>query len=60
MPIAAILAAIQMVGSETPAFIALFNEVKPLFGDDDQATLQKAYDDAMKASDKAHDDFQKS
>lgn len=60
MPIEAILEAIKLVGSETPAFIALFNEVKPLFGSEDQATLQTAYDAAMAQSDRQHQDFQNS
>ena len=58
MPIAAILEAIKLVGANTPAFIALFNEVKKTFSETDQAKLQAAYLDAMAASDKAHDDFQ--
>jgi len=51
MDLAAILAILQLAGTETPAFIALFNEVKAAFGTSDQATLQKMLDDANAQAD---------
>jgi hypothetical protein len=54
MDVAKILATVAMIGSDLPAYAALFNQVKTLLSDADQATLQAAYADAMAASDKAH------
>lgn len=52
-----ILKIVQGATTAGPAFGALFGQVKTLFGDDDQAKLQDAYDAARVESDAAQDDF---
>lgn len=42
-----------------PAFGALLGQVKTLFGENEQAALQDAYDKARAESDDAQDDFVK-
>lgn len=53
MDLATILAILQLAGTETPAFIALFNEVKSAFSTSDQTQL-----DAMLATANAQADAQ--
>lgn len=54
MPIDKIIAAMLMIGSDLPAFRALFDEVVQTFGHEDQAKLQALYTQAKADSDKAH------
>lgn len=54
-----VLAAVRLVGAATPAFEALFEQVKGLFNLTQQDQLQDAYDKAREASNDAQDDFTK-
>lgn len=54
-----ILNIVRTATQEGPAFVALFNQVKTLFTPQEQAQLQSAYDQAMRRSDEAEDDFVK-
>lgn len=54
MTLAAILNAISLVGSNTPAFLALFEQIKDTFGEDDRATLEAAYAEAMAVAEEQH------
>lgn len=47
MNIAMILKALELAGAATPAFQALFEQVKGVLGEDDRATLEVAYEKAM-------------
>lgn len=49
-----IAATIGMIGSDLPAYKALFEQVVATLGSQDQAALRKTYADAMAASDRAH------
>lgn len=49
-----VIAALLMIGSDLPAFKALFEEVVQTFGPADQATLRQTYAEAILAADKAH------
>lgn len=53
-----VLSALRLAGTTLPAFKALFEEVKNTFGYNDQLALQKAYDEAIAASDKDHEEVQ--
>jgi hypothetical protein len=53
--LANVLNAIGLVGSNAPAFKALFDQVVATFGEDDQAVLQESYAKAMAASDAQHE-----
>jgi len=54
MNLVAILNTISLVGSNLPAFKALFDQVVSAFDERDQATLQSAYADMQARSDAAH------
>ena len=54
-----ILKIVKGAASAGPAFAELFGQVKTLFSEKDQATLQSAYDEAKATSDRAEDDFVK-
>lgn len=49
-----VLETLLMIGSDLPAYKALFEQVASLFSDDDQDKLKAAYAEAMAASDAAH------
>lgn len=49
-----VIAAVLMIGSDLPAFKALFEQVLHSFGPADQATLRQTYAEAIAAADKAH------
>lgn len=53
-----ILSAITQFGAATPAFKALFDEVKSVFGPTDQKTLQDAYAKIRVENDAGHADLQ--
>jgi hypothetical protein len=53
-----ILSAITQFGAATPAFKALFDEVKSVFGPTDQQTLQAAYAKVRAENDAGHADLQ--
>lgn len=55
MPILAIIEALKLAGTATPAFIELFNLVKSTFNEEDRSKLEDAYQDAMRASDAQHE-----
>ena len=57
MNLDAIMNAVKLAGSATPAFKSLFDQILPLFGDAEQGQLKDAYAAARKASDDAQDDF---
>jgi hypothetical protein len=59
MPLAAVLNAINLVGSGLPAFKALFETVLESFNEDDQTTLKTAYAEMQAKSDAAHAAAQK-
>lgn len=54
MDLATILAILQLAGTETPAFIALFQEVKAAFSTDDQAQLDAMLLEANAQADAQH------
>jgi hypothetical protein len=54
MDLLAVLAALQLVGSQTPAFIALFEEVQKAFSTEDQAVLQEAIASLDQQADAQH------
>lgn len=58
MNFATILKIVQTATDASPAFIALFNQVKTVFSPAEQAQLQGAYEAAQKRSDDAHDRLQ--
>lgn len=47
MNVLAILKTLVLVGADSPAFQALFEQVKGVLGEDDRATLEAAYAKAM-------------
>lgn len=49
-----VLAAIQAVGAAEPAFVALINDIKTLFGPAEQAQIDAALADADKQADSQH------
>ncbi len=53
-----ILATIKLVGAETEAYRRLFNQVKALFSETDQAKLQQTYDEAFADAEQAHREAQ--
>lgn len=59
LELATILKIVQAATGEGPAFGALLGQVKSLFKEKDQQTLQDAYDKAKVASNAAQDDFVK-
>ena len=58
MKIVTILKTLQLVGSATPAFKALFDEAVSTFRADEQDVLKKGYAAAMAKSDVLHSDVQ--
>ena len=54
-----VLATAALVGADTPAYTALYSEIKALFGTEDQATLQAALAAAQADNDAGHADLQK-
>lgn len=54
MNLATLLAILQLAGTEMPAFIALFNEVKNALSTDDQAALDQALAESDAAADAQH------
>lgn len=54
MNVATILQILQLAGTETPAFIALFNEVKNALSTSDQAALDQALVDSNAVADAQH------
>jgi hypothetical protein len=58
MDIATVLRVLSFVGTETPAFLQLFNAVKSTFSISDQITLDTAYAKARIAADQAHNGAQ--
>lgn len=52
--IEAIIRTIALVGSDLPAYKALFDQIVASMHSDDQATLQQTYADAMAAAARAH------
>jgi hypothetical protein len=52
--LSSILKTLTMVGTELPAYKALFDSVKSAFGEHDQAKLQEAYAAAMADNDAGH------
>lgn len=54
MNLSAILNAITLVGSNLPAFKALFDQVVDAFDEKDQAVLKTAYAEMQAKSDAAH------
>lgn len=53
-----VLAAIQAVGAAEPAFVALIQDLKTLFGPSDQAAIDAALADADKQADAQHGEAQ--
>ena len=53
-----IIRTLSELGSATPAFVALFNQVKATFTPQEQEVLQHAYDEAKAKSDAAHEGLQ--
>lgn len=49
-----IMQTILLVGVDTPAYKALFDQIISTMHSDDQAALQKAYDQALDGAAKAH------
>lgn len=49
-----ILKTILMIGSDLPAYKALFDQVVGAFSEEDQEKLKQTYAEAIAASDKAH------
>lgn len=49
-----VLATLLMIGSNLPAFKALFEQVISTFSEQDQATLKLEYAKAIAAADEAH------
>ena len=60
MELAAILQILSLAGTETPAFLALFTEVKKAFGESDQAKLDQMLADANASADAQHERAQQS
>lgn len=58
MNVATLLEILQLVGADTPAFIALYNRVVSAMTEKDQATLKSAYAEMQTESDQAHTDAQ--
>ncbi len=56
--LALVLAAIQAVGVATPAFVALIQDIKTLFGPAQQAQIDAALADADKQADAQHGEAQ--
>lgn len=54
-----ILQAVNLLGSNLPAFKLIFDEAKKLFSEDDQEVLQQAYEDAMARSDAVNEEVKK-
>lgn len=54
MDIAKILETVALIGSDLPAYEALFAQVVTAFSGSDQDKLKQAYADAKAAADKAH------
>lgn len=53
-----IIRTLTAVGSATPAFVDLFNQVKATFTPQEQEVLQHAYEEAKAKSDAAHEALQ--
>lgn len=53
-----VLKTIDLIGSATPAFKALFDAVMVLFSEEDQEKLKEAYKNARARSDEAHENLQ--
>ena len=58
LTLAGVMRALEMAGAATPAFTALFDQVKGTFGAADRATLESAYAAARRKSDAAHQGLQ--
>lgn len=54
MNVLAILKTLVLVGADSPAFQALFEQVKDVLGEDDRATLEAAYAKAMDEAEEQH------
>lgn len=50
----AIMQTMLLVGADLPAYKALFDQIISTMHSDDQASLKLAYEDALKAADRAH------
>lgn len=55
MDLQTILSILQLAGTETPAFVALFKEVQKAFGADDQASLAAMLVQANNSADAQHE-----
>ena len=58
LSVVSIIRTLSEIGSATPAFVALFNQVKATFTPQEQEVLQHAYDEAKAKSDAAHENLQ--
>lgn len=54
MNLEAVLNTLVLIGSDFPAYQALYHQVALTFSEADQATLRQAYADAKAAADRAH------
>lgn len=54
MDLQKILSSLVLIGSDLPAYKALFDQVVLAFAEDDQAALREAYEKAKARSDAAH------
>jgi len=58
MDIVKIIQTLTMIGSEFPAYVALFEQVKAQFEESDREKLDLAYAEAQAASDTQHSEAQ--
>jgi hypothetical protein len=58
MNVSTLMAILELAGTDTPAFIALYNQVVQSLSSDDQTQLKLAYEAAQAASDEQHSEAQ--
>jgi hypothetical protein len=57
LTVGGVVKTVQLIGSNLPAFEALFDQVKATFSESDQEVLQEALDEAKRNSAQAQADF---